>query len=220
MKHVSYIHNMKKIILSLIFGVILSNQLIVSQFSSIQLYNQKRCNTDKQLMLGLGSWATTNLVVSGIGWNQAKSTESTYFHQMNLMWNLVNIGLAIPGYVKANRARTDLTYEETLREQKKTEKIFLINTCVDVAYVSSGWLLLNKSKESGPFEQRQSGYGKSLFLQGGFLFLFDLTAYFVHTSHGKSLINNSMGSIRMSSTGIGLTWNIAPLRVQFKEPLL
>jgi hypothetical protein len=202
---------MKKIFISVIFGLILSDQLIVSQFSSLQLYNQKRCNTDKQLMIGLGTWATTNFVASGIGWSQAKSTESTYFHQMNVMWNLVNIGLAIPGYLKANRARTDLTYEETLREQKKTEKIFLINTCVDVAYVSSGWLLLNKSKESGPFEQRQSGYGKSLLLQGGFLFLFDLTAYLSHTTHAKQLMNSSTGYLGVSRTGIGLSWNIPPV---------
>jgi hypothetical protein len=164
-------------------------------------------------MVGLGTWATTNFVASGIGWSQAKSTESTYFHQMNVMWNLVNIGLAIPGYVKANRARTDLTYEETLREQKKTEKIFLINTCVDVAYVSSGWLLLNKSKELGPFAQRQSGYGKSLLLQGGFLFLFDLTAYLTHHTHEKELLNTSLGSIGISPTGIGLSWNIPPLKL-------
>ena len=171
-------------------------------------------------MLGLGTWATSNFVASGIGWNQAKSTESTYFHQMNVMWNVVNIGLAVPGYIKVSKAKTNLTYEATLLEQRKTEKIFFINSCLDVAYVSSGFLLLKKSKEIGAQQQRFNGYGKSLVLQGGFLFLFDLTAYFVHTSHGKSLIKNPMGSIGMNSTGIGLTWNIAPLREQFRHHLL
>lgn len=201
---------MKKIILSLIFGVILSNQM-VGQSNSLRHYNQNRCSIDKKLMLGLGSWATTNLVVSGIGWNQAKSTESTYFHQMNVMWNLVNIGLAIPGYVKANKASSDLSFDESRHEQKKTEKIFFINTCLDVAYISSGWLLLNRSKEMEPVQERFSGYGKSLLLQGGFLFLFDLTAYFTHKSHGKQLVNSSLGSIGMSPTGIGLSWNVPPV---------
>ena len=176
-------------------------------------FNATRVEVDKRLMIGLGTWATTNFVASGIGWSQAKSMESLYFHQMNVMWNVVNIGLAIPGYLKANKAKTDLTYEETLREQKKTEKIFLINTCVDVAYISSGWLLLNKSKELGPYEQRQSGYGKSLLLQGGFLFVFDLTAYLTHKSHGNKGVNASMGSIGASPTGIGLSWNIPPLKL-------
>jgi len=202
---------MKKIIICLAFGVILSNQLICSQSISLQPYNKNRYSIDEKLMVGLGTWATTNFIVSGIGWSQAKTTESQYFHQMNVMWNLVNIGLAIPGYVKANRARTDLTYEQTLQEQKKTEKIFLINTCLDVAYVSSGLLLLHKSKETSPVDQRQSGYGKSILLQGGFLFLFDLTAYLTHKTHGKALINSSMGSIGMSPTGIGLSWNIPHL---------
>jgi hypothetical protein len=174
-------------------------------------FNTTRVEVDKKLMLGLGTWATTNFIASGIGWSQAKTTESQYFHQINVMWNLVNIGLAIPGYVKASKARTDLTYEQTLQQQKKTEKIFLINTCLDVAYVSSGLLLLHKSKETSSVEQRQSGYGKSILLQGGFLFLFDLTAYLTHKTHGKALINSSMGSIGMSPTGIGLSWNIPPV---------
>jgi hypothetical protein len=180
-------------------------------------FNATRVAVDKRLMVGLGTWASTNFVASGMGWSQAKSMESLYFHQMNVMWNVVNIGLAIPGYVKANKARTDLTYAETLREQKKTEKIFLVNTCVDVAYVSCGWLLLNKSKESGPFEQRQSGYGKSLLLQGGFLFLFDLTAYLTHTTHAKQLVNSSMGYIGVSRTGIGLSWNIPPVTLNYNH---
>jgi len=174
-------------------------------------FNKTRVEVDKKLMLGLGTWATTNFIASGIGWSQAKTTESQYFHQMNVMWNLVNIGLAIPGYVKASKARTDLTYEQTLQQQKKTEKIFLINTCLDVAYVSSGLLLLHKSKETSPVDQRQSGYGKSILLQGGFLFLFDLTAYLTHKTHRKQLINSSIGSIGMSPTGIGLSWNIPPV---------
>ena len=174
-------------------------------------FNTTRVEVDKKLMLGLGTWATTNFIASGIGWSQAKTTESQYFHQMNVMWNLVNIGLAIPGYVKASKARTDLTYGQTLQQQKKTEKIFLINTCLDVAYVSSGLLLLHKSKETSPVDQRQSGYGKSILLQGGFLFLFDLTAYLTHKTHRKQLINSSIGSIGMSPTGIGLSWNIPPV---------
>jgi hypothetical protein len=183
-------------------------------------FNATRVEVDKRLMIGLGTWATTNFVASGIGWSQAKSMESLYFHQMNVMWNVVNIGLAIPGYLKANKAKTDLSYEETLREQKKTEKIFLINTCVDVAYISSGWLLLNKSKKLGPFEQRQSGYGKSLLLQGGFLFVFDLTAYLTHTTHAKQLVNSSMGYLGVSRTGIGLSWNIPPVTLNHKRRFL
>jgi hypothetical protein len=176
-------------------------------------FNTTRVQLDKKLMLGLGTWATTNFIASGIGWSQAKTTESQYFHQMNVMWNLVNIGLAIPGYVKANKARTDLSFDQSLKEQTKTEKIFLINTCLDVAYVSSGLLLLNKSKEIGTQQQRLNGYGKSLLLQGGFLFLFDLTAYLAHKTHGKQLINSSIGSIGMSSTGIGLSWNVPPVTI-------
>lgn len=183
-------------------------------------FNETRLEMDKKLMLGLGTWATGNFISSGIGWSQANSTESTYFHEMNVMWNLVNIGLAIPGYVKANKASSDLSFDESLHEQKKTEKIFLINTCLDVAYISSGWLLLNRSKEMEPVQERFSGYGKSLLLQGGFLFMFDLTAYLVHKTHAKQLENSSMGSIGISPTGIGLTWNIPPVKINKQHRFL
>jgi hypothetical protein len=69
----------------------------------------------------------------------------------------------------------------------------------------------------GPFEQRQSGYGKSLLLQGGFLFLFDLTAYLTHTTHAKQLVNSSMGYIGVSRTGIGLSWNIPPMTLNYNH---
>ena len=54
-------------------------------------------------MLSLGSWASANIVGSGIGWARSYSEENKYFHQMNVMWNLVNLGLAIPGYIKAKK---------------------------------------------------------------------------------------------------------------------
>lgn len=72
---------------------------------------------------------------------------------------------------------------------------------------------MQRAQELGlqePKGQRLSGYGKSLLVQGGFLFLFDLTAYCVHKKHGSALISTSIGSIGMSSTGLGLSLSLTP----------
>ncbi len=78
--------------------------IFLSCDQSLEQFNKERIQTDKRLMIGLGSWATTNFVVSGIGWATVPSGEAHYFHQMNVLWNTVNIGLAVPGYLKAKKA--------------------------------------------------------------------------------------------------------------------
>ena len=204
---------MKKLLAFLLLGLVLVTQPLFAQSGSLVQYNQSRYQIDQQLMLGLGSWASSNFVLSGIGWNQAQMPEDRYFHQMNVFWNVVNIGLAVPGYLKAHKANSDLSEGKTNLAQRKTEQIFLLNTCLDVAYVSSGVLLMQRAQQLGlqePQGQRLNGYGKSLLVQGGFLFLFDLSAYCVHKEHGRALISTSMGSIGMSSTGLGLSLNLKP----------
>ena len=206
---------MKKRLSSLTFGLFLSSTILLAQSNNPTLYNKSRNQIDQQLMIGLGSWAASNFVLSGIGWSQAQTQKELYFHQMNVFWNVVNIGLAVPGYLKAYKADSYLSEEKTILAQHKTEQIFLLNTCLDVAYMSSGVLLLQRAQQLGmqePQGQRMNGYGKSLLVQGGFLFLFDLTAYCVHKKHGSSLISNSIGSISMSSAGLGLSWNIKSLK--------
>jgi hypothetical protein len=183
----------------------------VSYFSvaqPLQQFNEERIQTDKRLMLGLGSWATSNFIVSGIGWATVPSGEALYFHQMNVLWNTVNIGLAIPGYIKAKKGSPTLTLAETIRAQKKTEKIFLINTGLDVGYISSGFILRSLAKTNSDRQDQLNGFGNSLILQGGFLFLFDLTAFVIHNRHAKKSLYKLVNTIEMSSSGLGLKWNL------------
>jgi hypothetical protein len=159
-------------------------------------------------MLGLGSWAVTNFIVSGIGWATVPDGEARYFHQMNVLWNTVNLGLAIPGYFKAKKEVPPHTLAETMRLQRKTENIFLLNTGLDVLYVGSGFLLRNMADKNGIKKDQYNGFGNGMLMQGGFLFLFDLTAYAIHKYHAKHGMPQASMSIRMSSNGTGLTWNV------------
>jgi hypothetical protein len=155
----------------------------------VQNFNNERTQINKRLMIGLGSWATSNFVVSGIGWATVPKSEAYYFHQMNVLWNTVNIALAIPSYIKAKNDTRTLTFNETKKIQRKTENIFLLNTGIDIVYISSGFLLRNSAQSNLSRKDRLNGFGNGLILQGGFLFIFDLTAYVIHKCHSYKSLN-------------------------------
>ena len=185
---------------------LLITTLLMSAISYGQLtdFNAQRYKIDQDLMLTLGSWATVNIVGGGVGWATAPNDEMKYFHQMNTLWNTINLGLAIPGYLKAKRKRTDLDFYTTTDEQRKTETVFLVNAGLDIGYVSAG-LLLRQMATSNPTEKDQfTGYGNSLLIQGGFLLLFDWIAYGVHRKHSKKQLSPLLQKIELSNSGIGL----------------
>jgi hypothetical protein len=191
-----------------------------SNAQSLEQFNKERIQTDKGLMIGLGTWATANFIVSGIGWATVQTGEAHYFHQMNVMWNTVNIGLAVPGYLKAKKANSSLTFSETIQAQHKTEKIFLINTGLDIGYMAGGLLLRSSAKTNMSKQDQFNGFGNSLLLQGGFLFVFDLTAYIIHNRHSKESLNQIMNTIELSSNGLGLKWNLQTNTFATKKQLL
>lgn len=171
-------------------------------------YNQDRLNTDRKLMLTLGSWATVNMVGSGVAWATLPEGEARYFHQMNVMWNAVNLGLAIPGYIKARKTDLALSFSETLKAQNQTEKVFLFNGALDVAYMTGGLLLREMGENDPAREQMFKGFGNSLLLQGGFLFIFDLTAYAIHKRHANKVLSPFLEKIELSHSGIGIRYNL------------
>ena len=177
-------------------------------------FNRERVKLDKRLMVSLGGWATTNLVVGGVGWATTPKGEAHYFHQMNFLWNTVNLGLAIPGYFKARKENANLSFGETLRAQNKTETIFLINSGLDIAYMSSGLLLRSEARFQTDKRDQWMGFGNSLLMQGGFLFVFDLTAYILHKRHNHRKLDGFLNQIEFSQTGMGLRWNVPSKRVE------
>ena len=169
----------------------------------LQQFNEQRCNIDKKLMLSLGSWASANIIGSGIGWATTDNDEHKYFHQMNVFWNAINIGLAIPGYIKARNGKSQLSLFKTLEEQRIIEGVHLVNAGLDLAYISSGILLRNKQAKNSNEENQFRGYGNSIIIQGGFLLVYDWIGYMMHRKHAKRQMNPLLQKIEPSSSGIG-----------------
>lgn len=190
-------------LVSLIIVAFLSAFFVMGQ--EVERFNERRRELDKRLMVGLGSWAGVNMIGSGIAWASLPQGEARSFHQMNVMWNTVNLGLAIPGFIKAKRVEDKLPFGQTLEEHYKTEKVFLFNSGLDVAYMTSGLLLRSMADNKPENAYQLRGFGNGLLLQGGFLMVFDLTAYVLHRNHlNKSGIIEDL-SLGMTESGFSLT---------------
>ncbi len=161
---------------------------IAVQAQDLNAFNQARLKRDQGLMLSLGTWAVGNITAGSIGWATAQQPELKAFHQMNVMWNTVNLGLAIPGYLRARNTKAVLSLSQTLSEQQKTERLLLFNSGLDIAYMTAGFLLRSMALNNQSKADQFNGFGNGLILQGSFLFAFDLTAFAIHHRHGKQVL--------------------------------
>jgi hypothetical protein len=177
---------MKKILL--LFALAITGLAGVCQIHDLLSFERQRINTTKKGMLVLGSWAAANIITGAIGSN-TNNPEVRYFYQMNVIWNSTNLLFAGLGYWGANKENTNgLTPGNVLLHQNKVEKTFLFNAGLDVAYVTAGLYLTERSKRNAD-PSKLKGYGNSVMLQGGFLLLFDAVMYTLHQQHGKKLTN-------------------------------
>jgi pheromone shutdown protein TraB len=168
-------------------------------------FNEKRIQISRVGMTALGSWAIGNFLVSGFLIGRTDGSTKA-FHQMNVGWNLINLGLAGFGYynaLKANPAALDLY--QTIKEQYGLEKTFLFNGGLDVGYVLGGLYLTERARNASKNQDMLKGFGQSIMLQGGFLLVFDLAMFFIVNHHGQllqPLLNNVTFTGSLSGIGV------------------
>ena len=135
----------------------------------------KARQTERRGLTVLASWGLAN---AGYGLVAASQTEGRLraFNQMNAGWGAVNLAIALPGLVKAYRADpAAVGLQKALKESRRMEKILLFNAGLDVAYMLGGAYLVERAKrQTGDKALRNRGWGQSIALQGGALFVFDL----------------------------------------------
>ena len=160
-------------------GFVLSTTILFAQSDTLLRFNEIRLDRQQTAMTVLGVWAVGNMATSGLLLRNSHG-ETKAFHQMNIGWNAFN--LAIAGFSIYSTMHVDpssFTLLQSIQEQQKLEKILLFNAGLDVGYVMTGLYLRERAKSmSNPSKSaRLRGFGKSIILQGGFLFAFDLAAY-------------------------------------------
>jgi len=147
-------------------------------------------------MATLTGWSIAN-IVGGVAGNLAtpRADPWRYAHQMNAMWNTVNLTLGAIGLTNARKARAQVGERRGVRaDVAKTQRIFAVNALLDVAYMLGGTITweLGKDRES----PRLIGYGASFIGQGAFLMLFDLAMVSAHERGlRKSLPGYSVGAM-------------------------
>ena len=186
----------------LFLGIILCTcvraQTIPNEVESLE---QARQRHERTAMLALGGWAVGNIGL-GLALRSATTGETRRFHEMNAIWNTVNLGIAGFSLLSAMGGDGEaLTAFESLRENGKFQKILLFNAGLDLAYVAGGAYLIERSRRPDADRDRLRGYGKSVILQGGFLFAFDLVNYFV--AAGRT--DDYAPLLGATADGLGLT---------------
>ena len=165
-------------------------------------------NMGKASMISLNSWAIANIGYGAVA-NFNSTGEAKYFHQMNAIWNVVNLGIGIPGIIKAYKKKDQMNLLELNEYQHKLEKVYFINAGLDVAYISCG-LALRAFGENKPTDVRHrlQGYGNSLLMQGGYLLIHDVAMILMYKSNHR-LFSKSWKQVKISSVGLNL-------RIEFK----
>ena len=154
---------------------------------SLQNLNFNRNHIKNTGMQVLGAWAAANIVTGGIGW-AGTSGKIKYFHQINALWNVANLGVAILGYSNTIKDKDRIyTDQESLQEQNKLEKIFLVNGCLDLVYIGTGAYLVHRGNVNN--SDQSQGYGSGIIMQGAFLLLFDTIMYTSERHAGNKLRN-------------------------------
>lgn len=168
----------------LLLFLITLTHLSIAQ-NKLQSFEKSQYNINRNGMFVLGSWGVANITTGLIGRANTGGT-SHYFHEMNIGWGGVNTTLAAISFFSKPKD-TLVSLDRLKRKQTQLERVFLINAGLDVVYVSAGALLIHAGNKPAQTNERFIGYGNSLVMQGGFLFLFDGFMYCIHKQHGKHM---------------------------------
>ena len=157
----------------------------------------------KASMISLSSWAIANITYGTIA-NFNSEGEAKYFHQMNAIWNVVNLGIGIPGIIGAYKKQTPLNFKELYEYQQRIEKVYFLNIGLDAAYITGGVALrLFGNDKQTEVRHRLQGYGNSLLMQGGYLLVHDIAMLLMYKSNTK-LFEQIWKHVKFSSYGLNL----------------
>jgi hypothetical protein len=167
---------LSKVTFLLFASVVAAAPTLASSPNIIQESFDRRTQVNRVGMTLLGAWAIGNILV-GTSLALAEVGDPG-FHQMNALWNTVNLGLAAFSLIQARRSQPPSTLSKEIQAQHTIEKILLFNAGLDVGYMATGlWL---SELNTGQWAEELPGWGNALILQGAFLFAFDLVLFAVH----------------------------------------
>jgi hypothetical protein len=171
--------------------------------ATLETFNRERISINKTGMMMLSGWAAANIMGSSYGYFRTGSSVK-YFHQMNVAWNVINLGIGAYAYTAmAGQNPAAFSFAESLSEARSLEKILLLNIGLDAGYMALGGYLRERGLRKN--NERLQGYGPSLLVQGGFLLLLDVALYTFNRTNNKQLFDILE---RINITGAHLSVNL------------
>lgn len=163
-----------------------------------------RNKTEKKAMTILGSWSVLNITTS-LAFREKTTGIDKQFHTMNGLWNLVNGGLALSGYLNSKKERLSSDAIESMNKFQKLERTLIFNSGLDIAYIASGLYLRERGKNELNLTRSEQfqGFGKSLMLQGGFLLVFD-ALFYSSLRYQSSYFKNLMQIVWLRNGSFGM----------------
>lgn len=196
----------KKIFYSGLFLFFIATHTLNAQNKDFEDFNKRRAKINQRGMAVLGSWAIGNFAWSGVSLTGNLTESDKAFYQMNIYWNGFNLLLAGVGYLGSRKLyNPSASVYKNLKSQYAVEKTFLINTGLDVAYMVGGIYLQELSKNATDSQMMLEGFGKSVVLQGAFLFGFDLLMYCIH-ARNRHKASPFLENLQFSNHGLGLIY--------------
>jgi len=179
---ISYMKNITLVTIVFAFSL----QTLNAHLADTTLFAARYAKTNRAHAVVLASWGGLNLI-GGTALALSSTGQTRQFNVMNAAWGGINLGIASVMFIglKKENAKTYSLYDN-IQRQAKLEKALLFNTGLDVGYVMGG-LAMNyygqlPNTKNG---QRLQGFGKSIMVQGGFLFVQDLVFYLLHANNRK-----------------------------------
>jgi hypothetical protein len=147
--------------------------------------NQDRNDANRAGMMVLNTWAAGNITEGLAGWISAEDPEWRAFHQMNFLWNLVNLGLGVNGVIQTWVSPASMDLAGARQASMDTQISYLVNFGLDFVYLAAAAILVGIGvKHDVPLLR---GWGKSILIQAVFLAVFDLALFFMNNSLGAPL---------------------------------
>lgn len=182
----------------------LSAQAQVQVQENVQGLHDRYRAINRSAMGVLGAWSAGNLIYSGLAIGHHRG-EERHFHTMNLGWASVNGLIAGLGWFQASRLPLKADHPAAvIKRQSDIQQVLALNTGLDLAYMAGGWWMWERGRRDSGNAAHLRGFGKSLILQGGFLFAFDLSLWLVHRRSSARFLQG----IRVSPDGQGLGMRI------------
>ncbi|MCH2022014.1 MAG: hypothetical protein MK207_05990 [Saprospiraceae bacterium] len=188
---------------------------LISAQASLDQINETRCKHTLNGMVAFSGWTVANLAVGTAG-VLTTAGELQHFYEMNVYFNVINLGIAIPGLINAIKAKPGgLSFEKTVKETQKVKTLFLVNGILDFTYITAGFLMReigHNNSHNKSIEDRLLGYGDSFIMQGSFLLLFDFIEFALHAKNSNRLDEHwqkiSLKPYGSSGIGVCLQYNL------------